>query len=58
MDCLFNLQIPKSSSDRFVIAPLSKTFITGIAKEYGAHFDSENKVLAVLSEVEYKRIIE
>lgn len=41
MDWLFNLQIPKSTSERIVIRPKGKTFITGVASSYMGSFDEE-----------------
>ena len=58
MDCLFNLQIPKASDERWVIWPISKTFVTGTAKEYGAPYQEGHKILAKLTHHEYNRILE
>lgn len=44
MDCLFNLQIPKSTEKIYIIKPYGKTFITGVAKAYSPRYDP--KILA------------
>lgn len=73
MDCLFNLQIPKTTPQRYVIrpkskpytkhltfavAPVEKTFITGVAQGYDTTYPSEHALLMEkLSEPEFSYII-
>ena len=39
LDWLFNMQIPASTSNRVIIRPAAKTFITGLASAYDEEFD-------------------
>ena len=56
MDCLFNLQIPRSTETCVVIRPTGKTFITGVASSYGALYDK--KVLGpYMDEKEFDYIV-
>ena len=41
MDWLFNLFIPKSTSEVYIIRPKGKTFINGIASSYSSQYDEE-----------------
>lgn len=58
MDCCFNRFIPKSTQDRIVIRPASKTFINGMSESYSFE-DYDNDYLAkYISRKEYERIID
>eukprot|EP00347_Sterkiella_histriomuscorum_P007869 403347249 len=39
MDCILNLQIPKSTDSVFIIRPSGKTFITGVASSYSHKYN-------------------
>ena len=56
MDCLFNLQIPPSSTRTVVVRPKGKTFITGVASSYDITFD-EKRLGDYIKESEYAYLI-
>ena len=51
MDCLFNMQIPKSTEYEYIIRPegkityafkkIGKTFVSGVASSYSANYNHE-----------------
>jgi hypothetical protein len=41
MDCLFNLQVPRSKENTLIIGPAGKTFVTGLAKSYAGKYDRD-----------------
>ena len=55
MDCLFNKQIPKSTSNKVILRPTSKTFISGIAPSYDTTYPEELR--EYISEKEYSYMI-
>ena len=44
-DCLFNLQIPASSTSKIIIRPSAGTFVTGVAKQYDDTYPEKLKGL-------------
>ena len=41
MDCLFNKSIPKSTSNKVILEPTSRTFVTGLAGSYDESYPKE-----------------
>lgn len=39
MDCLFNLQVPKSTEFVYIVRPQGKTYISGLARSYSMKYD-------------------
>lgn len=37
--------IPKSTATCFIILPMKKTFVTGLARSYSTHYDYKNQLL-------------
>ena len=56
MDCLCNLQIPKSRKNRVIIPPASKTFINGMANSYSMEYQSEY-MSSILSNTDFHNVM-
>jgi hypothetical protein len=52
MDCLFNLQVPKSTEFEYIVRPLGKTYISGLARSYSLKYD-ESLLKGILSNDEF-----
>eukprot|EP00826_Nyctotherus_ovalis_P021881 TRINITY_DN17144_c0_g2_i1.p2 TRINITY_DN17144_c0_g2~~TRINITY_DN17144_c0_g2_i1.p2 ORF type:complete len:165 (+),score=33.81 TRINITY_DN17144_c0_g2_i1:134-628(+) len=57
MDCLFNLQIPKSTKNRVIVPPASKTFINGMANSYSMKYPSEY-ISSMLNSTDFLNIMQ
>jgi hypothetical protein len=56
MDCLFNLQVPKSTEFEYIVRPLGKTYISGLARSYSLKYD-ESLLKGILSNDEFAYMI-
>ena len=56
MDCLVNLVIPKSTKNKVIIPPSSKTFVNGMASSYSNTYPKEF-LLGILSENDFLNIV-
>ena len=56
MDCVFNLQIPKSTKERVIIPPSSKTFVNGMANSYSMTYPKEY-ISSMLTSTEYFNVM-